>query len=197
MTGFPVGRYHSLMNFQDAIAEAIQLRVPSRLIREEIDDGPLHGYVLGATSDLLLLAVVGDDIRLNGFTVLRIPDLTDMKVPERSAGFVAKALELRGENPTVPEVDLSSIVTVIRSASEGFPLITVHCEVEDPNACYIGQVFDLDDDRLLLTSIDTNAEWDMDEPEEFDIEEITRIDFGGQYEDALYLVGGDPPVSRS
>jgi hypothetical protein len=83
-------------------------------------------------------------------------------------------------------------VTVIQSASDLFPLITVHCEVKDAGACYIGRLFDVDEDRLLLTYIDPNARWDQDEPDRFRIKDITRIDFGGQYEDALYLVGGEP-----
>jgi len=53
-------------------------------------------------------------------------------------------------------------------------------------------VFDLDEERLLLTFIDPDAKWDPDEPDRFLIEDITRIDFGGQYEDALYRVGGEP-----
>jgi hypothetical protein len=182
----------SALSFADDIAEAIQGRVLTRLEREDIEAGHIISFVLVATGELLLLAVVSDEIWLDGFTVLRTADLTDVKVPTPHHDFQQKALELRGESPTVPEIDMTSIVTIIRSAADWFPLITVHCEVRFADCCYIGRVLDVDDERLLLTIIDPDARWDLEEPDQFLIEDITRVDFGGQYEDALYRVGGEP-----
>lgn len=180
------------MNFDHEIAEATRERILTRLWRENIEAGHFDGYVLDATPELLLLAVVNGAIRLDGFAVLRTADLTDVQVPTPYHDFQQRALELRGESPTVPEIDLTSFVSVIRSAASRFPLITVRCEVEHSDSCYIGRVLDLNDERLLLTYIDPNARWDLDRPDRFLIADITRIDFGGQYEDALYRVGGEP-----
>jgi hypothetical protein len=36
--------------------------------------------------------------------------------------------------------------------------------------------------------------WD-DSPEEYRVSEITCVNFGGDYEKALYLVGGEPPIA--
>jgi hypothetical protein len=42
--------------------------------------------------------------------------------------------------------------------------------------------------KVSLIEIDTDAIWD-DEPSSYRLREITRVSFGGAYEDALYRVG--------
>jgi hypothetical protein len=44
-----------------------------------------------------------------------------------------------------------------------------------------------------MLEIDPHAQWDPD-PSAHKISEITRVNFGGGYEDALALVGGAPPT---
>lgn len=44
---------------------------------------------------------------------------------------------------------------------------------------------------MSLLEIGPDALWD-DEPETYRLSEITRVDFGGAYEEALHLVGGFP-----
>jgi hypothetical protein len=51
----------------------------------------------------------------------------------------------------------------------------------------------LDRGRVSLLEIGPDAKWD-DSPEEYPVAEITRVSFGGEYENALHLVGGDPVV---
>jgi hypothetical protein len=70
-------------------------------------------------------------------------------------------------------------------------LITIHLEETKPDVCYIGRIIDLNSEQLTLLEIDPDAEWDY-KPEVFSLREITQVNFGGGYEDALYLVGGEP-----
>jgi hypothetical protein len=78
------------------------------------------------------------------------------------------------------------------SANCAFPLVTIHREKIKPNVCWIGQVVQVRRGRLSLLEIGPDAKWD-EEPTEYKVDEITRVDFGGGYEDALRLVGGKPP----
>jgi hypothetical protein len=77
------------------------------------------------------------------------------------------------------------------SAGRAFPLVTIHREQVDPDVCWIGRVQGLDRGRVSLLEIGPDAQWD-DFPEEYRVKEITRVNFGGEYEGALHLVGGDP-----
>jgi hypothetical protein len=74
------------------------------------------------------------------------------------------------------------------TASRAFPLGTIHREKVDGAACWIGRVVDVAKGRVTLLEIGPDATWD-DRLQTYRLSEITRVDFGGDYEDALYLIG--------
>lgn len=51
----------------------------------------------------------------------------------------------------------------------------------------------LDDSKLHLLEVNTRGGWAR-KPRTFDTADVTRIDFGGGYEEALSLVAGSPPA---
>ena len=77
------------------------------------------------------------------------------------------------------------------SAGRHFPLVTVHREGIDPDVCWIGRVLGIERGRVSLLEITPDATWE-EKPESFRLNEITRVNFGGDYETALHLVGGHP-----
>jgi len=129
---------------------------------------------------------------MDGFQCYRISDIKTM-TPEPYAEFAEAALKKRGERKQKkPRVSLASIEKLLCSANCAFPLVTIHREKIKPNVCWIGQVVQVRRGRLSLLEIGPDAKWD-EEPTEYKVDEITRVDFGGGYEDALRLVGGKPP----
>jgi hypothetical protein len=140
-----------------------------------------------------LLALVSDRIRFDGFECFRCGDVKNLR-PDPYAAFVETALKKRSERrPKKPRVSVGSIEELLLSAGRAFPLVTIHREQVDPNVCWIGRVQGLDRGRLSLLEIGPDAKW-KDSPEEYRVAEITRVSFGGEYENALHLVGGDPVV---
>lgn len=75
------------------------------------------------------------------------------------------------------------------SAGTGFPLVTIHRERVDPHVCWIGQILSVERGRVSLLQINPDAKWD-EKPTTYWLNEITQVNFGGDYEDALHLVGG-------
>jgi hypothetical protein len=67
-----------------------------------------------------------------------------------------------------------------------FPLVTIHRETIDPSICQIGRVVWADKIWVSLHEIDPHAKWEQQQ--QYRLSEITRVDFGGAYEEALYLV---------
>ena len=63
----------------------------------------------------------------------------------------------------------------------------------DPDVCWIGRETRVGETKVSILYIDPDAKWD-EAPTEYRFSRITRVDFGGDYEDALYLVGGEPAV---
>ena len=181
------------MKTDKLLEKAIKTGSLTRFERSDIEEGDFDGYVIAMSDDLFLFAVLDDLIVMNGFSVLNIGDVTSIEVPASNHRFKEAALRIREDSVgQIPQIDLSSFRSVIETASQTFPLVSIFIEDGEPGVCYIGRVVSVNDEVLSLHEITPNAEWDP-EPTLHDIADITRVDFGGRYEDALYQVGGEPP----
>jgi hypothetical protein len=74
----------------------------------------------------------------------------------------------------------------LKRANELFPLITISRERIDRNACQIGRIVSMNRVSFELEEIDTDASWGGRHRYKFS--DVTRVDFGGGYEDALARV---------
>lgn len=159
-------------------------------VRRSVEEGWAAGWVVGVGPQLFALSVVSDSILFNGFQVFRIRDVSSVEVPSPHAAFIETALRLRGQiAPQDPPIDLSDLQSALTSASAAFPLVAVHQEIEDPDVCFIGTVQQIADGKLFLKTVSPDGQWDG-EQETITVSDITRIDFGGLYEQALSLVAG-------
>jgi hypothetical protein len=66
----------------------------------------------------------------------------------------------------------------------------------NPDIGQIGRVVSVAAGKLSLLEIGPSAVWD-ETPTQYSLKQITRVDFGGAYEDALHIVGGNPIVRPS
>ena len=155
-----------------------------------LERGTVNGYVLNIGPQFFLIALVSNGIRPNGFQCYRLSDIRKLRVPYRYARFHEAVLRKRGIRfPKKPPVVVSSLAELLLTANRAFPLVTIHREKVDAGACWIGRVVDLSKGRVTLLEIRPDASWDR-ELETYRLSEITRVDFGGDYEDALQLIGG-------
>lgn len=64
--------------------------------------------------------------------------------------------------------------------------MTIHTERVEPGVCFIGTPIGEITDRVTLREITPEAEWeDEEELRSWKLADITRIEFGGRYEEAL------------
>jgi len=168
--------------------------------RDVFEDAEDLGFVAGVGSTLFALERVSESIRLDGLSILRLDDVTELEDPHEHADFVTTALRLRGETRRGEAVlDLSGWRSALqgllasRSGDEA-PIVALHEEDDDEAPCRIGAITEVGDERVRMVEIDPNADWST-QASEVRLSGITRIDFGGAYEDALRLVGGACPVS--
>ena len=156
------------------------------------DEWVVNGYVAALGPGFVMIAVVSDRIWFDGFECFRRPDIIAIEDDPYTA-FHETALVRRGEAfPPTPPVSLASIEALLQTAGQAFPLITIHCEEDDPDVCYIGRYREIVDGELVMLEVTPGAQWDT-EYEHYPTAEITRVNFGGDYEDALSLVAGEPP----
>jgi len=176
---------------REACSNAIVLRFSS-----PYEEGWTRGYVLDIGPQFFLLGLIDNDMKFNGFQCHLVSDLRHIKVPDPYEDFVVAALRKRGQSiDTKPDIDLSSLPALLRSANSLFPLVTIHRERIKPDECVIGKVLNVSESNLLLHTISPDAVWHQ-KPSKFRLSDITRVDFGGGYEEALHLVGGNPKPTK-
>ena len=151
-----------------------------------------RGYVLDVGPKFFLLALQSDQLRFDGFSCFRVTDVKNLG-PDPYAGFAEAAFKkLREPTPKKPRVSVASIEELLLSASRLFPTLTIHREKVDPDVCWIGKVEGIQQRQVALLEIGPDAKWDR-KPTSYNLSEITSVEFGGEYERALHLVGGNPP----
>jgi hypothetical protein len=169
------------------LADAIASRSLVRISRK-VEPGVADGYVVNTSEQWLLLLLVGDAISYAGFQAFRLQDVASLEIPSPRAAFYETVLRKRGlRRPMTPRLGLSSSEELVRSAGERFPLITIHREKADPGVCHIGQVVRVSPASISLLEVDSDAAWD-EAPTAYRLAQVTRVDFGGPYEEALTLV---------
>lgn len=184
---------------KSAIVKRFALVGSKVLVRftRSFEPGTVMGYVIDVGSKFFLLALVDDNIRYNGFQCFRLQDVRRLEAPAKCATFVEAALNRRGEKiPKRTRVKVDSLRELLRTAGKAFPIVTIHRERAAPEVCHIGRVEGVSDSSVSLLEIGPDARWD-DKALSYRTREITRIDFGGEYEAALILVGGEPAHNKA
>ncbi len=186
------------MGFAKAIREAKASGAMMRVERDAFEVGWLTGYVVATGPKFFVLELVTGSARLDGMACIRYSDVTAFG-PEERAGFMTKALKARGETRAgQAPVTLASLPKLLESAGKAFPIITLHvpdAEI-DGYACYIGRVMKLNAASVDFHHITPDGTWEKSLAE-IPFSEIVRVDFGSDYEDALFLVAGKPRQIRS
>lgn len=172
-------------------AQENQLRVRVRRWIPKADR--LDGFVVGVGTTWLAMQPLSDRVTFDGWRLARLKDVQAVSIDPDPDRFEIKALKARGLwPPTVPDVTLDDVVGALETAAAAAPLVTVHDEFDRPDVCWVGAVQSVAPRALRLLKVGPSGDWHR-RVSTFDPEDITRIEFGGGYEEALHLVAGPPP----
>ncbi len=176
------------------LREALESRVPVRIMRERISPGWTHGYVIGLSAEFCLIAEVSDAMRFDGFLVVAVGDVTAVE-EDPGREFVERALALNEETiPELPNIKLDDWQTVAQSAAAETPLISLNMlDDEAGEVSYVGRLTGLEHDALTLQEVDPNAHWYPDTGA-YEFPAIGSIAFGTTYMHLLARIAGVPPV---
>jgi hypothetical protein len=182
-----------IRKIQQSLRSLVCREVIAKFWREHIDSHALTGYVVGLGSDFVAIQVQSNEITLNGYTVLRVKDITLIEEKPEWCDFYVEALKLRGYTPSRPVgICLDGVVSVLESINRNYPLLTVHREGIIRDECAIGRVENLTAKTLILQWLTPGAKWDGYSPR-YKLKTITKIDFGDLYADALARVAQIQP----
>jgi hypothetical protein len=125
---------------------------------------------------------------LDGYTALRLADLKSVRVVGGPESFAVMGLEHFREAPIAPKgIGLDTLKDLLATASRRYRLMAIHTEAVYTDVCYIGEVADLSERRLLMSEITPRATWEP-KVSRYQFGDITRVEFGGRYVRALAAV---------
>jgi hypothetical protein len=155
------------------------------LRRDRFDSADLRGYVLDLDPELALIALVADDVTPNGYSLVMTKDISFVRWGMRSQSAWQQALAGSSWFPAPKDLSLSGWPQAINSL-KGAGVLSVYREGIDSATAYLGMDFLVNDDALQFSQV--TIEGEENGLVALNIEDISRIDFGGSYEGALLNV---------
>jgi hypothetical protein len=157
------------------------------------DADPLDGFVVGIGRKWVVLQRVMLRCDFDGWQLFRLKDVQSMSMDPDPGCFEVRALKARTLwPPSAPELSLDDAVAVLETVSSASMMVSVYDEYDKTDACWIGAVTSVDESKLRLLEVDTLGEWKR-KPRTIDPADVTRLEFGGRYEEALSLAAGPLP----
>jgi hypothetical protein len=157
-------------------------------VRSRYEHEGERGYVVGLGTRWALIQIVSDDLTDDGFLATSLEMLAEIEVVDPDESFFPRFMEMHPLAVSPPNVDLDDTRDLLQSAQRQFPLVNIETEQVHPGSCYIGRITALDEDGVVLELVSPAGEWD--DEEHYPYETITRIGFGGRYEEALAIAAG-------
>jgi hypothetical protein len=178
-----------IKNLQAQLSRALATRTLVRIERS-VESGCVDGYVVAVAKKWLVMLVLGDGVTFVGYQAYRLTDLAVLTTPAPYAAFQEAVIRKRKLPRKTPRgLQLFSTGALLSSANEKFSLISIYCEEKDPDICHIGRVATISRTSVMLNEVTPNAAWKSG-LSTYPLAQITRVDFGGPYEEALALVAG-------
>lgn len=154
------------------------------------EDSVLSGFVVDVSDKLAIIQYVSDAFRADGYCIVRNDNITACNLFDDPNCFKLRALRLTGVRfKKLRGIDISDWTTAIKSAGAVYPLLVVHREAVDNTTCLVGRLVDTTSQTITLQTITSTAVWEH--KTRLLSGQITRLDFGGGYEEALWKVASE------
>lgn len=152
-----------------------------RLTRGRLGDEYWSGYPLDMSEDYVLMRTL-DDFNPDGFAVLRIEDLTEVRCgdAERFFDFVLQAEGLLKDLPKPPPIRLDSWQSILEDILRYRQYAILECEALEEPEFYLGKLVDVTPLKVSLHYINIKGIME-DAITEVPLEDLTIVRFDEKY----------------
>lgn len=157
---------------------------------EPLNDLHTWGFVLACNDTFTLINYFSrDTYSLDGYSVFYNDDISEYWVYTEFENYLeTKYVKLKGIKPQPqPSINLNSLPDILHSISDKFPLMKIYRENLSEDGTVVGRLIENNENTFKLLAIRTDAKW-KEKPSRFRYTDVTRIDFGTNYEEVLLTV---------
>ncbi len=157
---------------------------------EPLNDLHTWGFILACNDTFTLINYFSrDTYSLDGYSIFYNDDISEYWVYTEGEDYLeTKYVKLKGIKPQPqPSINLDSLPDILSSISETFPLVKIYRERLSEDITIVGKVIETKDNTFKLLGMRTDAKW-KEVPSWFRYADVTRVEFGGNYEEILLTV---------
>jgi hypothetical protein len=176
---------------EDSDSPDLHALLESRMLVGLRGAGEYHdtvGYVVAVGARWALIQIVDAYGRADGFRAVKLGTLDEAEQIDAESSFLPRLLTARPLPARVPALGLADARELLDGTRGLGALIYLVTEEMEPGAFWIAQIAALDEDGVLLEKVSAIGTWAGSERFRYDA--ITRVGFGGDYEDALAAAVG-------
>lgn len=175
------------------LESALAERRVTSVWRDACEITTTDGLVVSLTDDWVVLHETVDGVHLDGLVALRLRDVSRVLFRDDDAYHRRALAALGAEVATYevePDVDVRGLLARAQADDR---LVAVHLEVLRSEPMTLGRLLDLRRKRFVIHYIGRDGEWAR-EPERWRYRDVTRIEVGGRYLEALERFGDPYPT---
>jgi len=141
------------------------------------------GYIIRISEDLLLLYSyeIG---KPNGIKIFRLDDITRIRWGTKELDEIESLISLPPNLEAINKITMDNKAVAIKQVQNIFGYVTIHIQSIDKSICFIGEIVEMDDETIIINefgTIDSQGRAFL----LIALQDITRIDSGGIYEEQL------------
>ncbi len=143
-----------------------------------------YGFVVDFNDEFLLIEKFDVECNYDGLSIFLQHNISRIRWSGNAIESVAKLIDTSKRKTETIHIDLTSIQTILQSVNKLYNHLTVHIQDIDKEVCFIGQIHEIDESSVVIHEFGTRSSLDR----KFiliSLDNITRIDAGGQYENNL------------
>ena len=165
------------------------------ITRKAFDESPWYCFVVQESEHYVVGQHISDRYDLDGYRVFRKKDITTVEESFDKRDFLEVALRVKGLTPLPPKpLELSSMRALMESAQQQFGVLIIKREKLHPDELEVGTVRMASEKTYVLRWLTPGAEWENDD-RPFRYQDVTMVEFGGEYENTLLMVANAQATS--
>lgn len=143
-----------------------------------------YGFIIDFNNELLSIERFNSDFNYDGLVIIKRDSISKVRWGGNDVISTSILIDESKRSKNLHHIDITSIATALSSMYDSFGHITVFMQDIDVSQFYVGQIHEMDSESIVINEFGTKGTLDR----KFiliNIEEITRVDAGGQYENNL------------
>ncbi|TAG43513.1 MAG: hypothetical protein EAZ31_04170, partial [Cytophagia bacterium] len=130
------------------------------LIYTDHFDDSTYSFVIDYNEEFLVLECFNEDGDYNGISILLRENITRIRWQGNDITSVFRLIDITKRIEYKNEIDLSTKETILKSVYRKYEHINVYIEEIDKDVCFIGQIYDLDSESIVINEFGTSVSLD-------------------------------------